>query len=86
MFLFEVAPLGLRPCSNDKVFIRRYGYTVGFTLRVWKRRPNVVLETLELYIYCPSRRQREATGSPREATGDHGGQFPRTDLGPAHGI
>ena len=42
--------------------------------------PNVVSETLELYLLSvPS-----STGgpwSPRETAGDHRGQFPRTDFG-----
>ena len=29
---------------------------------------NLVFESLELYIYRPSRRQREATGGPLETT------------------
>ena len=37
-----------------------------------------------MYIYCPSRRPRKATGGPWETTGR--GQFPRTDFGPAHGF
>ena len=42
---------------------------------------DVVFETFELYIYRPSRRQREATGGhggalePLEATGVNRGQF-----------
>ena len=33
-------------------------------------------------IYCLSRRQRQATEGPPKTTGDHRGQFPRTDFGP----
>ena len=42
----------------------------------------MLYQKLKDYIYCPSRRWREATGVPLEATGSNRGQFPRTDSGP----
>ena len=40
------------------------------------------MSSLKLWnsIYCPSRRQREVTEGFKETTGDHRGQFPRTDF------
>ena len=49
------------------VRIRKGGFMVE-PLRHWNLGPNVVFETLWSYIYCPSRRQREAKGGPLETT------------------
>ena len=47
--------------------------------------PSVVVEALELFISL-SRRQREATEGSLEKKAGNRGQFPRTDVGPVHGI
>ena len=63
----------------------------------WGIGPNVIFETLAIYIYryiyitsAPSStvtgRPREATAGPLETTGEHRGQFPHTAFGLVHRI